>query len=287
MQTFFSSTGITATSANHIANMAKEYYEDLQTKLNSLRFYTTEVELLTAGKKVTTSNGLSIDSPDFQSIESYLTQIADCKSLIAYLREAIRAKEVLTNNADSARPENFEFPKAPFAPKKKTVEDILDTWPLDKIARYYRLQTYASTYGELVHKSGALSNARQDLLKKISNPTSVDLNGSETIISTFTPTVDSKIVDQLFFDIQKSYRSYQAEFNGLQNEINQTIKSLNDAETERYTREYTKYQQDSDLAAETLLKYRADEKARIEKLKITIPSNLKSIYETINNLSKK
>ena len=43
MRNFFGTNGITATSANHIANMAKEYYENLETKLQSLCFYNTEI----------------------------------------------------------------------------------------------------------------------------------------------------------------------------------------------------------------------------------------------------
>jgi hypothetical protein len=48
--------------------MAKEYYENLETKLQSLRFYNTEIELITAGKKVLTSSGISENSDLFQSI---------------------------------------------------------------------------------------------------------------------------------------------------------------------------------------------------------------------------
>lgn len=283
MQNFFSDTGITATSANHIANMAKEYYENLLIELSSIRFFNTEVELLTAGKKVLTSNGLT----KTDHIESHIKQISECKALIAYLREAIKVKEQLTLEVDNTRPDEIIFPKAPIYPNKKTTDDIMDTWPIDKVSRYYRLQTFAATYGEVVHPKGPLSLARKDLLEKLSNPTSVDLNGSETIISTFTPTIGSEKVDSLFFDIQKSYRSYQAEFNGLKTELEQSVREINDSLLNQYTTEYQTYQDENKLTTEALFKWREDEKRRIEKLKIVIPDNLKSIFETINNLSKK
>lgn len=287
MQIFFSDNGITATSANHIANMAKEYYEDLTTQLDSVRFYTSEIELITAGKKTTTSTGLTSDSPAFQSIESNLAKIADCKALIAYLREAIKAKETLTLQIDSEKPEGFEFPKPPMMPRKKLSSEIMNEWPLEKLVRYYRLQALAATYGESVHKSGSLSNARKDLFNKLSNPTSVNLNGSETIVSTFTPTIDKQVVDDLFFNIQKQYRSSQAEFNGLESEIKKSIQEQYDAESHQYTIEYQTYQQEQDKATRDLFDWRTKEKQKIEKLKIQIPENLRSIYETINNLSKK
>lgn len=283
MINYFSNTGITATSANHIANMAKEYYESLQTELSSIRFYNTEVELLTAGKKVLTSNGLT----KIDRIESNIKQISECKALIAYLREAIKNKEQLALEADNAHPEEIVFPKAPIYPNKKTTSDIMDTWPLDKISRYYRLQTFAATYGEIVHPKGFLSLARKNLLDKINNPTSVDLNGSETIISTFTPTISLQEEEDMFFSIQKSYRAYQAEFNGMKTELDQSVREINDSLLNQYTVEYQAYQDENKLATEALFKWREDEKRRIEKLKIVIPDNLKSIYEIINNLSKK
>ncbi len=283
MINYFSNTGITATSANHIANMAKEYYESLQTELSNIRFFNTEVELLTAGKKVLTFNGLV----NITHIESNIRQISECKALIAYLREAIKAKEQLTLEVDNAHPDEIVFPKAPTYPNKKTADDIMNVWPIDKVSRYYRLQTFAATYGELVHPKGSLSIARKNLLDKINNPTSVDLNGSETIISTFTPTVSFQEEEDMFFSIQKSYRAYQAEFNGMKTELEQSVREINDSLLNQYTVEYQTYKNENELAIEALFKWRENEKRKIEKLKIVIPDNLKSIYEIINNLSKK
>jgi len=286
MQNFFNNNGITATSANHIANMAKEYYEDLTTQLKSIRFYNSEIELLTAGKKVQTSTGLSKSDWKFTQIEAELNQIASCKALIAYLREAIKAKEELTMKVEQTIPDGIEMPKAPIMPSKKTQKDVLDTWPLEKVVRYYRVQAYAATYGEIVHPSGSLAKARKDFLDKLSNPTSVDLKGSETIISTFTPTIDTQSVEDLFFKIQKEYRALQAEFNGLESEIKKTIQDEFDSTMDKYTADYQSFQSEQKRQMDNLFKWRSDEKQKIEKLKIQIPENLKSIYDTINNLSK-
>lgn len=287
MTTFFNTTGITATSANHIANMAKEHYEELTTQLKSLRFYTTEIELLTAGKKVQTSKGLSASDREFSEIKIKLARIADCKSLIAYLREAIKAKESLALKAESAFPEGFEMPKSPNMPNKKTKQDILDTWPIEKLLRYFKVQTFASVYGESVHPDGDFAKSRKDFLDKLHNPTKVDLNGSETIISTFTPTIGTQSVEDLFFDIQSQYRSYQAEFNGLESEIKKTIQEQFDIEMNQYTIDYQTFQTEQKRLTEYLFKWRTEEKQRIENLKIQIPENLKPIYDVINNLSKK
>ena len=42
--------GLTITSANHLANIAKEMYEALVSKLESLRFYSRDYMLAIAGK---------------------------------------------------------------------------------------------------------------------------------------------------------------------------------------------------------------------------------------------
>ena len=287
MITFFNETGITATSANHIANMAKEYYEELATQLKSIRFYTTEIELLTAGKKVQTSKGVSASDREYSEIKNKLARIADCKALIAYLREAIKAKESLTLKIESAFPEGFEMPKSPCMPIKKIKQDILDTWPIEKLLRYFKVQTFASVYGESVHPDGNLAKARKDFLDKLYNPTKVDLNGSETIISTFTPTIGAQSIEDLFFDIQSQYRSYQAEFNGLESEIKKTIQEQFDSEMNQYAIDYQTYQTEQKKLTDYLFKWRTEEKQKVENLKIQIPENLKSIYNVINNLSKK
>ena len=94
MDVFFAENGLTSTSANHIANLAKEAYQNLENELNSICFYTTKVSLLgTSTKEVLHYGNQLIDV-------TKLDKIAELKSLIAWLREAIKAKEQLTRNVN-------------------------------------------------------------------------------------------------------------------------------------------------------------------------------------------
>ena len=51
--------GLTITSANHLANIAKEMYEALVSKLESLKFYSRDYMLSIAGKTFRVEKALS------------------------------------------------------------------------------------------------------------------------------------------------------------------------------------------------------------------------------------
>ena len=83
---------LSLTSANHIANLAKEAYEKLESKLNSTSFIRETITIIgsTAETNVKLSQaGLITIVPDI------LKEIYEYKSLIAWLREAIKEKEKL------------------------------------------------------------------------------------------------------------------------------------------------------------------------------------------------
>ena len=55
---FFGERGITATSANHLANIAKESVKQLENKLNAINFVNQDVSLLAGGNKMSIKIGL-------------------------------------------------------------------------------------------------------------------------------------------------------------------------------------------------------------------------------------
>ena len=90
--------GLSSTSANYIANLGKEYIVELEHKLNNIVCYDTTQTLMLNTTPVTTSKGLTDD--DIKKFNDILVQIADIKSLCAWLREAIRAKDEMCKNVD-------------------------------------------------------------------------------------------------------------------------------------------------------------------------------------------
>ena len=85
--------GLTSTSANHIANLAKEMISETDTVLEEMTLYSTTVSLI-GGDKPNVLNRGANDS-DVESTITLLRRVAEAKSLIAWLREAIKAKERL------------------------------------------------------------------------------------------------------------------------------------------------------------------------------------------------
>lgn len=82
--------GLTSTSANHVANVAKEMIRNLESELAAMTFFSIEVALI-GSKSVNRLSG-GVGDADVAAVADRLYRIADAKSLIAWLREAIKAK---------------------------------------------------------------------------------------------------------------------------------------------------------------------------------------------------
>ena len=90
---FFDDRGITSTSANYIANMAKEYIQTLESKIYNLSYVGEEVKI--SGDKFSTK--LPTSREDVESLDIRIQKIAKATQLIAWLREAIKEKQNAVN----------------------------------------------------------------------------------------------------------------------------------------------------------------------------------------------
>ena len=88
---FFGENGLTSTSANFIANQAKEYVESLKEYLSTTNFLDSTIELIGSGKETLSKKGFSTE--EVRRIDGVLNSIVSAYSLIAWLREALKAKE--------------------------------------------------------------------------------------------------------------------------------------------------------------------------------------------------
>ena len=89
---------MTATSANHLSNIAKENYMAIERQMAKLEFYRTAVGLIGGSEETVVSCGTGPER--FSRIRKWVEEVCACKSLIAYLREAIKAKDKLTRDLD-------------------------------------------------------------------------------------------------------------------------------------------------------------------------------------------
>lgn len=287
---YFSENGLTSTSANHIANLAKEYYQTLETELDNIKLYDTKVALIGNSSPNLLSEGNTISF--IESIEDKLLQISNAKSLIAWLREAIKAKDNLLRELRSMSLEEYCTMKGVLCPIRPEREDSLDedTY-LSKLSvkdrnRYFELQTKCAVIGKYIHPDGQFANARKDLKDKISNPNRVSGNGRDTLLYSYTPTVPKETVDTAFYKLQVKHREYQAELNGILHSMQQAIEKDNFEKNTAYMQQLAEYNNAVNTLHSEMKDYLEKEQSNISHLKIIIPNSLISIYNEINKLGK-
>ena len=169
-----------------------------------------------------------------------------------------------------------------------TEESIMQTWSIGEQEKYLSLGAEAAAIGKFIHEDGPLSKARIDLMNKLENPTRVELNGSETVIHTYTPTVDIATVDKVFNDLQTRYRSVQAELNGMKKRIQDTIDSEKlriDTEYNEAKREYDRVEREferEEAELHRIIDIRRQQRVKqVQELKIVIPNRLRDLYESL------
>ena len=282
---------LTSTSANHIANLAKEYIQGVEAQLNNICFFNAEVTLVgSVGGTSTIQIGKT--SEDLNTLQSLLEGVAQAKSLIAWLREGIKAKDNLIKDLqaidfeDWCEENGINKPESPKYGHVLTEEEYYASLPIKERNRYYQLETQVAVLGKYIHTDGCLSNARKELKDKIQHPHKVDGKGRDALIYTYTPTVDVAEVDNVFYELQKKHREIQAQLNAMKYSCEQAInESTNKVNTE-YMAASKKYQAEIDAILGTFKTWRDKKSQEYSKLKIIIPNSLLGIYNIVSSLGK-
>lgn len=282
---------LTSTSANHIANLAKEYIQGVEAQLNNISFFNVEVALVgSTGGTSTIQTGESSEALD--NLQSLLEGVARAKSLIAWLREGIKAKENLMKDLqtisleDWCKENGLTRPETPNYGHVLTEVEYYASLPVKERNRYYQLETEAAVLGKYIHPDGHLSDARKELKDKIYHPHKVDGKGRDALIYTYTPTTSIAIVDNVFYELQKKHREIQAQLNAMKHSCEQAInKSTNKVNT-KYMAASQKYQAELKGILGAFKTWKDEKSQEYSKLKIIVPNFLLDIYNTINSLGK-
>ena len=274
--------GLTITSANHLANIAKEMYEAAECRLESLKLFSRDYMLAISGKTFRVEN--ESEKAELNALSSTLMEIGRLKSLIAYLREAIKAKDKL--NCDASFEEHIEqlvkegrkdLQKPGMQEKVEFSQEFEKLSPEQK-ARYFTLEAKAATLGSFIHPEGAFSKARKEFFEHRKNPTKVSGKGQEAEINTYSSNFSADEVDRAFFSMQKEYRSIQAEFNKMKADLEEKVADANKALAEQSVAAMKLW---VDARKLERLKYDGE----VKSLKVVIPHNLKEIYEKVNTVA--
>lgn len=288
---FFGESGLSSTSANHIANLAKEAYQAIDKELENVSFVTTHIKLLDSSAP----QYLLEEGGNESTLHSYffkLQEKAELQSLIAWLREAIKAKEELTK-ANSrldletfCQMHNLEYPETPVREHALSEDEYYDSLSIKERNRYYELETLCAVIGKFIHLKGTFNEAREWLNTVVKKPRKSSGSGKETTIYIYEPSVSPEDVNEVFFDLQNKHREYQAELNGIKHKCELAVQKSIDEADAKFQKEYETYRMKVNSLNNELFSYRKDEGARIRNLKIVIPNSLKDIYNKVASLGK-
>lgn len=277
--------GITSTSANYLANLAKETLKQAESQLNNLSFVTQEVELINGTKKVLRRGHKSVN------LESLLKKIANMHSFIAWVREAIKFKESLleevkslNSSSEFAKRFNLEVPQCEETKDLLTEKDIISEMNIKERNQYLTLEAFASTFGGYIHPEGKISHARENVLFRTQCPCEVDGEGRDMVIYTYTPEISASEIDSTFMSLQSQYREYERQLNAIKFSIKEKLNKRN-LEINLYNKKVKEdYNQKCSIFLEELSNRVRTEQERISKLKIVIPEKLQDTYEYLESL---
>lgn len=282
---FFGEQGLTTTSANFIANVAKEMYAAEEEKLSRTTFYDNTVKLLSADNGQLLREGTkSVDD-----VKRRLEDIAELKSLIAWLREAIKAKERLRKEAQNLNFEELgiQCPQPPEMEKPITDDEYIATMGIKQRNRYYQLDSYCATIGQAIHPNGWYASARKELQKAMTEPNVIEGHGRDAVIYGRTPSINPDKVEETYMELQQTYREYQAELNSIKYEIEQAVKEDESRKNIEHQTALATYFAQAEAANHELETKRKEMANKAAKLKIIIPDNLKQIYQKVQDAGKK
>lgn len=293
---FFAKDGLTSTSANHVANMAKEYAERIGAKVKTLRLYKKKARLM--GDSTEAVIETPIDVMDI--IPETIQKVAKCNALIGWLREAIKEredglKEIQTCQFSTwANEHNIVVPVAPEPPK--SVDDI------DKVGseilnvkdrnRYIELKTQLAVYGKFIHPEGLLPKVYKELERYAANPTEIDGEGRDMVVYSYEIDADADTrLNNLFFRLQGDYRALQAELNGIEHRFRMEAEKKYQKCLVDYKTQYAAFFDAKKVYDAEMEKLRNDfnewqlkQIDEITALRIIIPNDLQGIYAEVNGL---
>lgn len=284
---YFGEQGLTSTSSSFVANQAKEYCQTVQEELDATNFVDGTISLI-GGEETSTQKGVK----DLSYMQKDLDTIVKAHSLIAWLREALKAKDNLSKEVKNkalftwCQENSKEYPQHPLQENPITKDDVLATWSIKDRNRYLALGAKVSAYGKFLHPDGIFALSRKSLKQAINHPVSYTENGRDTIIEKYSPSIDVDTVDNEFYRLQGEWRKAQAELNSYEHKIQQAIDKDTNEKNSKYEKEQSDFQNKIETLSSEFRAWKDLELQRIANLKIVIPHDLEDVYLTITELSK-
>ncbi|MBR1517366.1 MAG: hypothetical protein IJ620_04415, partial [Bacteroidales bacterium] len=223
--------------------------------------------------------------------------IAEAKSLIAWLREAIKAREAMLKEVKEKTMETFceeheeyTMPKRVDAKdvkyKSLTIDDVVGEMSVKERNRYYELEAYCAEIGKYIHPDGAFARMREEYMDHLRHPHEAKGTGRDMLIYTYSPTVAKEDVERVFFEMQREYRELQSELNGMKHRIESAVSADELKKRALLNKDNESYRSEIEQLTGALEAWRLEESKRVSDMKIVIPKSLENVYRKISDLSK-
>ena len=289
---FFGTKGITSTSANHIANIAKEVMEESRALLENITFVNCNVGLISSDVSRLTEKGY--DTDELGNIVLSINKVAECNALIAYLREAIKAKEeelayiegISTSKFLKIKGIEIVDPRSSHSLDFMTEDDAIALLSQQERIRYLILEATAAAIGNRIHPGKSFAEARRKLELKRKEPIKLVGSGSDALVYTYSPSADVDEVNETFMQLQSAHRTANKHLNSLKFKIKQIMDDHNLKAKREYAAQSEEYDRVIATYAKQVEAFIEEQKKELLELKIVIPSDFQKLFDELNELIK-
>ena len=289
---FFGTKGITSTSANHIANIAKEVMEESRALLENITFVNCNVCLISSDVSRLTEKGY--DTDELGNIVLSINKVAECNALIAYLREAIKAKEeeleyiegISTSKFLKIKGIEIVDPRSSHNLDFMTEDDAIALLSQQERIRYLILEATAAAIGNRIHPGKSFAEARRKLELKRKEPIKLVGSGSDALVYTYSPSADVDEVNETFMQLQYAHRTANKQLNSLKFKVKQIMDDHNLKAKREYAAQSEEYDRIIATYAKQTEAFIEEQKKELLELKIVIPSDFQKLFDELNELIK-
>lgn len=295
---FFASEGekgMTSTSANKLANLAKEHNREDMLLIQNVRFYNEVMTLLVnPSEKVTISEGLIGTQEEFDKLRDALLRTARFNAFIAWVREAISAKEALISEVNDTtltawcRKQGVKYPDEPELDIDETMQETRAAAQatVDEMARYFVNQSLASVLGQAIHPEGPIDEARRTLIEASMTPSTTEGYGKDIVIKTKETTATPDSVTAFYMALQSEWRHAEAAVNEAKGKWQMADKVRFIELTNEYNALMREYEMTVSRIKADWENWKLEETGRLGKLKIRIPPVLQPVLDELLSLGK-
>jgi hypothetical protein len=278
--------GITKSEANHLKNLCKEVADRLLVELNSVKCYENTITLLNTNSSYKTINGSEIE---FKSLKENLQRICQLYSFSAYIGEEIKRLSKEAEKISSIKLDeylNIIGKERPVSPQisSYTEEDAISEMSEEEKAEFYGLEARTAHLGKALH-SGFINGLKEQISSVKQNPCNIEGTGRDVIVNKRSLVIKETDFNAFFFEINEEYRESQKKLNYLKSKINDKVTVETVKRLEAYNKAYDEYSVIRENLHTACEEYKVKKLNALSREKITIPENLKLIYQFLITLA--